>query len=166
MEYTHGYDSPLGRILLSGKDGKLTGLWFEGQKHFAATLEEEHEEKELPVFQETARWLDLYFQGKEPSFLPDLSVRTTPFRKKVCEALLKIPYGKTMTYRQVGELVRKEGENISFRAIGSAIAHNPISIIIPCHRVLGSDGSLTGYAGGVERKRRLLEMEGNKDRFR
>ena len=160
MEYIHYYDSPLGKILLSAKDEKLTGLWFKDQKYFASTLDKEYEEKDLEIFDQTIRWLDEYFAGKRPDFLPDISLKTTKFRKKVCEALAKIPYGRTVTYKQIGNMITEEGKKISYRAIGSAVGHNPISIIIPCHRVVGSDGSLTGYAGGLDRKEKLLKLEG------
>lgn len=160
MQYIHYYDSPLGKILLSAEYEKLTGLWFKDQKYFASTLDKEHEEKDLEIFDQTFRWLDEYFAGRQPDFMPEISLKTTEFRKKVFEALMKIPYGKTVTYKQIGNMICEKGKNISYRAIGSAISHNPISIIIPCHRVLGSDGSLTGYAGGLDRKEKLLKLEG------
>ena len=157
MEYMFHYDSPLGGITLAGDGEALTGLWFDGQKFFADTLEREHEEKALPVFAETIQWLDLYFSGQAPDFTPKLNPRGTAFRRAVWDALLTIPYGQTVTYGQIGKkLGLSRG---AAQAVGGAVGHNPISLIIPCHRVVGSDGSLTGYAGGIDKKRSLLEME-------
>ncbi len=155
MDYTFHVDSPLGGITLASDGEALTGLWFDGQKSFADTLDAEYAEKALPVFGETAKWLDLYFAGVEPDFTPKLSPRGTSFRRRVWDVLLTIPYGHTMTY---GEIAQRLGCR-SAQAIGGAVGHNPISLIIPCHRVVGADGSLTGYAGGVDKKCRLLEME-------
>lgn len=161
MEYTYHYTSPLGEITLACDGERLTGLWFENQKYFARTLENEHEEKHLPIFEETCRWLDLYFNGKIPDFTPPLCLKGTPFRRSVWEILLTIPYGETMTYGKIAEIIalRKEIPHMSAQAVGGAVGHNPISLIIPCHRVIGTDGSLAGYAGGLERKRWLLTFE-------
>ena len=161
MEYTHHYDSPLGGITLASDGGALTGLWFDGQKYFADTLAEEHEVKELPVFEQADRWLDIYFSGKDPGFTPPLSMKTTPFRRAVWEIMLTIPYGHTMSY---GEIAKKIAEqkglaSMSAQAVGGAVGHNSISLIIPCHRVVGTDGSLTGYAGGIDKKTQLLQLE-------
>ncbi|MBR5109675.1 MAG: methylated-DNA--[Clostridia bacterium] len=157
MDYTHSYLSPLGRITLASDGESLTGLWFPGQKYFASTLGAEHEEKSLPIFTETDRWLRIYFGGKEPDFTPTLRMRGTAFRKAVWSALLGIPYGRTATY---GDIARQLGLSPMYaRAVGSAAGHNPLSIIIPCHRVVGADGSLTGYAGGLDRKIKLLALE-------
>ena len=155
MEYTHHYISPLGGITLSGDGEALTGLWFDGQKHFAETLSAAHEKRFLPVFRDAELWLDLYFSGKQPSFTPALRPRGTAFRRAVWDVLLSIPYGHTATYGQVALMLGSP----SPRAVGNAVGHNPISLIIPCHRVVGSGGKLTGYAGGTDRKARLLEME-------
>ena len=152
---TH-YASPLGPILLAADETGLTGLWFEAQKYFPSFLGVEYQEKETPVLTETVRWLDVYFSGKDPGFLPPLHPQGSPFRQTVWDILLTIPRGQTMTY---GEIARRLGVR-SAQAVGGAVGHNPISILIPCHRVVGSDGSLTGYAGGVERKARLLQLEG------
>lgn len=152
---TH-YASPLGPILLAADETGLTGLWFEAQKYFPSFSGVEYQEKETPVLTETARWLDVYFSGKDPGFLPPLHPQGSPFRQAVWNILLTIPRGQTMTY---GEIARRLGVR-SAQAVGGAVGHNPISILIPCHRVVGSDGSLTGYAGGVERKARLLQLEG------
>ena len=161
MEYTNEYVSPLGKILLASDGHALTGLWFEGQKYFAAKLDPDHEEKKLPVFARTAEWLALYFDGEKPAFIPPLTLKGTPFQKEVWEILLKIPFGQTTTYAEIAaEIARRRGlASMSAQAVGSAVAHNPISLIIPCHRVVGSDGSLTGYAGGIEKKEWLLAME-------
>ena len=161
MDFTHHYSSPLGGITMAGNDEALTGLWFDGQKYFAATLGREQEEKLLPVFEQADRWLDLYFSGSIPDFLPPLSFKTTEFRKAVWEILLTIPYGETRTYKEIARLVAKQKSlsQMSAQAVGGAVGHNPISLMIPCHRVIGSDGSLTGYAGGLEKKVWLLSME-------
>ena len=146
--------SPLGQITLAGEGDALAGLWFEGQKHFASTLGPDATEGWLPVCDEVNRWLDIFFSGTEPGFTPRLDLRGTPFRQKVWKELLTIPYGKTVTY---GELARRVGS--SPRAIGGAVGHNPVSLIVPCHRVIGADNRLTGYAGGLDLKARLLLLE-------
>ena len=155
MAYVFSFPSPLGEITLGSRGEALCGLWFKGQKYFAAGLPAEREERDLPVFRETRRWLEAYFSGSAPDFLPPLAPEGTSFRRRVWEALLTIPYGETVTY---GELAKRLGT--APRAVGSAVGHNPVSILIPCHRVVGS-GGLTGYAGGLDRKRALLELEGN-----
>lgn len=155
------YVSPIGEITFAGKEEGLTGLWFDGQKYFGAGLPEQCEQKEIPVFADARRWLDLYFQGKDPGFTPKLCMETSAFRKEVWEILLKIPYGKTMTYKEIAQiLARQRGlSSMSAQAVGGAVGHNPISLMIPCHRVVGTNGSLTGYAGGIEKKKALLELE-------
>ena len=164
MQYTTFYESPIGRMLLAADDTGLTGLWFEGQKYFARCLDRETEEKELPVFAEAKRWLDIYFSGKEPDFTPPLHFIGTDFQKDVWEILCAIPYGQTMTYGAIADqLAKKRGlSRMSAQAVGGAVGHNNLSIIVPCHRVVGSDGSLTGYAGGIERKTFLLNLENAK----
>ena len=161
MEYTHHYGSPLGGITLGGDGTSLTGLWFDGQRHFAATLDQEREEKQLPVFKTAERWLDIYFGGRCPDFTPPLEMKGTAFQKTVWEILLTITYGKTVTYGGIANLIAaKTGQRRpSPRAVGGAVGRNPISLIIPCHRVVGADGRLTGYAGGLEKKLWLLELE-------
>ena len=161
MSFTQHYDSPLGGILLAADVVGLTGLWFDGQKYFARGLSPEREERELPVLLEAKRWLDIYFTGKEPDFLPPLHSIGSAFRRSVWEILLQIPYGRTTTY---GEIARRLAEKqklsrLSAQAVGGAVGQNAISIIIPCHRVVGTNGSLTGYAGGVDKKMKLLELE-------
>lgn len=162
MDYVWHYDSPLGGITLASDGSALSGLWFDGQKHFAATLGAEREERELPVFEQTARWLDAYFAGRVPDFTPPLHLIGTPFQKAVWELLLTIPYGETRSYGQLAAcLAETRGmPRVSARAVGAAVGHNPVSLIVPCHRVLGADGRLTGYAGGLARKRALLTLEG------
>ena len=161
MQYICKYQSPLGGITVSADGNSLTGLWFDGQKYFAATLPAAHEEKQLPVFDQTQRWLDCYFSGHEPEFQPPIHWSGTPFQQTVWGLLRQIPYGATITY---GELAVRAAEQLgrpgmSAQAVGGAVARNPISVLVPCHRVVGADGSLTGYAGGLERKRRLLDLE-------
>lgn len=162
MHYIQYYDSPLGRILLSGDKETINGLWFSGQKYYASTLAPDHEEGETDALAQAKRWLDVYFSGKKPDFTPPLSMAATEFRKTVWEILLTIPYGQTMEYGQIAKQITesRNGVRTSARAVGAAVGHNPISLIIPCHRVIGADGSLTGYAGGTDKKERLLAMEG------
>lgn len=164
MQYIDHYHSPLGDMLLAADDAGLTGLWFQGQKYFARTLEQPHKEKKLPVFAEAKRWLDIYFSGKEPDFTVPLHPLGTEFQKQVWDILRTIPYGQTMSYGEIAERIAAERglSRMSAQAVGNAVGHNPVSLIIPCHRVVGSDGSLTGYAGGTEKKRKLLELEGRK----
>ena len=163
MHYIYRYDSPVGSMTMASSGAALTGLWFDGQKYFAQILSEPYEEKLLPVFEDTIKWLDIYFSGEIPDFMPELSVQSTPFRKAVYDILLTIPYGQTMTYGEIAEILAQQTgkKKMSAQAVGGAVGHNPISIIIPCHRVVGADGSLTGYAGGIDRKKFLLELEGN-----
>lgn len=161
MHYINHYHSPLGTILLAADDTGLTGLWFEGQKYFAQGLDKETEEKEFSVFQTARRWLDVYFSGQAPDFQVPLHFQGTAFQKEVWEILLSIPYGETTTYGAIAkQLAAKRGlPHLSAQAVGSAVGHNKISIIVPCHRVIGADGSLTGYAGGIWRKEKLLVLE-------
>lgn len=161
MVYTCKYTSPLGDMLLAADETGLTGLWFAGQKYFGSTLSEGTKPQETDILAETKRWLDIYFSGEKPAFTPPLHPIGSPFRQSVWRILLQIPYGHTITY---GEIARRMAElngttSMSAQAVGGAVGHNPISIIIPCHRVLGTDGSLTGYAGGIDRKLSLLELE-------
>ena len=161
MEYIHHYDSPLGGITEASDGDHLIGLWFDGQKYFADTLDSDCEEKELLVFRQTDKWLDIYFSGKEPGFTPPINMKTTEFRKSVWKIMLNIPYGNTMTYGEIAEKLAKDTgiTRMSAQAVGGAVGHNSISLIIPCHRVVGANGNLTGYAGGIEKKMKLLEME-------
>ena len=163
MNYIFHYDSPCGGITLASDGVSLTGLWFDGQKYFPHKLVEESTGADLPIFAQTYRWLDIYFGGKAPGFTPPLSLKTTPFRREVCGIMLTIPYGQTMTYGEIADIIaaKKGIEHMSAQAVGGAVGHNPISIIIPCHRVVGADGSLTGYAGGLDKKLALLKLEGS-----
>lgn len=161
VDYIAHCCSPLGNILLASDGAALTGLWFEGQKYFGSTLSGEQEVKDLPVFRQTIRWLELYFERKQPDFIPELALKGTHFRRLIWEILLSVPYGQTVTYGELASAAaQKLGcSHMSAQAVGGAVGHNPVSIIIPCHRVLRADGSLTGYAGGTERKKALLELE-------
>ena len=147
---------------MSSNGAALTGLWFDGQKHFGSTLDCVHEWRALPVFDAAKHWLDVYFRGRDPGFTPPLYMKTTPFRMAVWEIMLTIPFGRTMTYGEIARILaeRKGLSRMSAQAVGGAVAHNSIALIIPCHRVIGVNGNLTGYAGGIERKLRLLKMEG------
>lgn len=161
MDYIYHYNSPLGKIIIASDGNALIGLWFEGQKHFGKGLSEEYEQKNLPIFEQTVNWLDIYFSGKAPEFTPKLNIRGSEFGKAVCKIMLNIPYGETITYGEIAaEIAGQRGlGTMSAQAVGTAVGRNPISIIIPCHRVVGSGGSLTGYAGGLEKKKRLLILE-------
>ncbi len=171
------YKSPLGRITLAADEKGLAGLWFDGQKYFGGEIlkdgvtrketmpgtktEVKAGTEKLSVLEQTERWLDIYFSGKEPEFTPPLHLTGSDFRLAVWEMLLTIPYGKTTTYKELADKIAEQRgmKTMSAQAVGGAVGHNPVSIIVPCHRVLGSDGSLTGYAGGVERKKDLLTLE-------
>ena len=162
MTFTQHYDSPLGIALLAADEIGLTGLWFEGQKYFSGHLPAEHMEQESPILAEAKRWLDIYFAGSQPDFCPLLHLTGSAFRQSVWEMLLQIPYGQTTTYGEIArQLAKKRGlARVSAQAVGGAVGHNEISVIIPCHRVVGTNGSLTGYAGGLEKKIQLLQREG------
>ena len=161
MIFIQHYDSPMGGILLAADEVGLTGLWFDGQKYFARDLPSERIERNTPALSETGRWLDIYFTGKEPDFMPPLHPIGSAFRQSVWKILLQIPYGQTTTYGEIArQLAEKQGRSkMSAQAVGGAVGHNEISILIPCHRVVGTSGSLTGYAGGIDKKIRLLELE-------
>lgn len=155
MKYTCKIPSPVGVLTIASDGECVNGLWIEGQKYDLETLGKATLKDDLPVFNNVRLWLEQYFQGREPDVLLKLVPEGTPFRKKVWEFLCEIPFGKTVTYGQIAaELGIK-----SAQAVGGAVGHNPISIIIPCHRVVGADGSLTGYAGGIQTKVKLLETE-------
>ena len=161
MVYISHYHSPIGDMLLAADEIGLTGLWFEGQKYFARQLEEKQEEREIPLFEKVKQWLDIYFSGKEPDFTVPLHFVGTAFQKEVWEILCTIPYGQTMTYGEIAkQIAAKKGlPHMSAQAVGGAVGHNKISVIVPCHRVVGANGSLTGYAGGLEKKEKLLALE-------
>jgi len=150
VHYCYKAPDPIGMLMMSSDGIALTDLWFDdGSVDFSSMT------GDLPVFRDTCRWLDIYFSGRQPDFVPELKLLATPFRKSVWEALLTIPYGKTVSY---GDIARRVGCR-SAQAVGGAVGHNRIAIIIPCHRVIGSDGSLTGFAGGLQRKKYLLYLE-------
>ena len=161
MQYISHARTPLGGVLLAADEIGLTGLWFVGQKYFALRLNEEHEEREIPLFAEAKRWLAIYFSGEEPDFSVPLHFTGTAFQNEVWEILRAIPYGRTVTYGDIARrLAEKRGvPHMSPQAVGGAVGHNRISVIVPCHRVVGTDGSLTGYAGGIDRKEKLLKLE-------
>ena len=161
MIYTCTYSSPLGNLLLAADDIGLTGIWFEGQKYFANTLPEGCASGETPILAETKKWLDIYFSGKKPDFTPPLHPGGSAFRQAVWKILLQIPYGQTTTYGEIAKQMAKQQNvsHMSAQAVGGAVGHNEVSIIIPCHRVVGTSGSLTGYAGGIDKKVALLQLE-------
>lgn len=160
MVYSCHYSSPVGILTLESDGNALTGLSFQNKSY--------SQEDKLPIFDETIKWLDIYFNGQDPGFTPRLAPEGTEFRKTVWDILLTIPYGKTISYGQIAKQIAEEKgmPRMSAQAVGGAVGHNPIAIIIPCHRVIGSDGSLTGYGGGLDLKIRLLELEGNNRRLK
>lgn len=161
MLYTMYYPSPLGRMLLAADGEGLVGAWFEGQKYYGSALEDDVLQEKNDILRRAEQWLDLYFSGTEPDFTPAIHLTGSDFRKQVWKLLLEIPYGKTRTYGDIAEQIAAENgrKSMSAQAVGGAVGHNPVSIIIPCHRVVGAKGSLTGYAGGLDRKAKLLEWE-------
>ena len=159
MIYTAHYTSPLGGITLASDGIALTGLYFDGEPG-CPPYDAAHK-KNLPVFGEVMRWLVLYFAGKEPDIMPVLNPTGTAFQQAVWDILRTIPYGGTTTYGAIAKRLEKvTGKRMSAQAVGGAVGRNPISILIPCHRVIGADGSLTGYAGGLDKKAYLLGLEG------
>lgn len=161
MDYLLTMDSPVGPVTVASDDEAIIGLWLEGQKYFEATLEAAEERPDLPVLAEARAWLERYFAGDDPGALPPVSPRGTAFQQRVWAQLAEIPYGQLTTYGQIARhLEEQTGARTSARAVGSAVGRNPISIILPCHRVVGSTGSLTGYAGGLQKKIALLRIEG------
>ena len=162
MVYVQHYDSPLGDILLASDEAALAGLWIEGGRFFAETLPAERLQQETHVLAETKRWLDVYFSGEEPGFTPPLNPAGNEFRQAVWRLLLDIPYGQTTTYGAIADLLAKRRgvAEMSAQAVGGAVGHNEISIIVPCHRVVGANGSLTGYGSGLNNKIKLLQLEG------
>lgn len=159
MHYASHYQSPLGEILLSADEVGLTSLWFEGQKH--QSLSEHQEGETLPIVR-AKQWLDIYFSGQEPDFSVPLHPTGTPFQMEVWSILSTIPYGQTTTYSEIArQIATQRGlPKMSAQAVGGAVGRNQISILIPCHRVIGSHGNLIGYAGGLDKKVKLLQLEG------
>lgn len=169
MIYATQYHSPVGKITFAGNENGLIGLWIEGQKYFLGKIKEPMQEKEdLEIFSKTRNWLDRYFHGERPLIS---EIRLKPegsvFQKEVWKLLCEIPYGEVTTYGDIAKKVAKKlgKETMSAQAVGGAVGHNPIAIIIPCHRVVGSNGSMTGYAGGIDKKIKLLRHEGIEDLF-
>ena len=159
--YTHNYQSPLGEIVIASDDTAITSLWLVGQRHFDIELEGCIADKDLPIFDEVSHWLDIYFTGNNPGEIPAVHMNGTLFQLEVWQILQTIPYGKLITYREIAEIIAKKRgiAKMSARAVGNAIGRNPISILVPCHRVVGSNGKLTGYASGIEKKIKLLKLE-------
>ncbi|EZH65233.1 hypothetical protein DH09_16445 [Bacillaceae bacterium JMAK1] len=159
--YTHQIQTPLGQVTVSSDGHALTGLWFDGQKYYGKTLGNHTIEKyDLPLFAQVEAWLNDYFSGQQPTLHFEVKPAGTDFRKTVWNELLSIPYGSLTTYGEIAQgFYETLGKNMSAQAVGGAVGHNPISIIIPCHRVVGSNGSLTGYAGGIDVKKKLLQLE-------
>ena len=159
MQYIHYYDSPVGQILLTADEIGLTALMLQGEEW---SLEKIHTESITPAIAEAIRWLDIYFEGNIPDFMPPMHAAGSQFQEEVWKLLLEIPYGETVTY---GDLAAKIAQNrgirrMSAQAVGGAVGSNPISIIVPCHRVVGAGGNLTGYASGLNNKIALLKHEG------
>lgn len=164
MYYSASYESPLGLLTLACHDGSLVGLWMNGQKYHGDTMPEALTQKsDLPVFGDAKKWLDSYFKAQKPR-IADLPLAPigSEFRREVWRMLCEIPYGEVITYGDIAKKIAAKSNKpgMSGQAVGGAVGHNPISIIIPCHRVVGADGSLTGYAGGIQKKIKLLELEG------
>ena len=152
MDYTFHFDSPLGGMTMQSDGQALCGLWFDRQNRIPT-----REETRLPVFAQTEEWLRAYFGGKVPDFTPPLHLSGTPFQKAVWEQLLTISYGTTATYGELAKRLGRSGR--AAQAVGGAVGRNPVLLIVPCHRILGADGSLTGYLAGTDRKRALLQLE-------
>jgi methylated-DNA-[protein]-cysteine S-methyltransferase len=164
MEYIHNVKSPVWILTVASDGENISGLWIEEQKYFAKTLGKDVREQHLPIFENVQEWLDIYFSGKEPDFMPPLMPKGSSFQAAVWNILCKIPYGRTTTYGEIAKQLEQENKDArtSARAVGAAVGHNPISILIPCHRVIGKNGDLTGYAGGIGTKFKLLQTEGVK----
>jgi len=157
MYYSTNYDSPIGKMLIVSDGECLLGIWFYNQKNFmSSTHEEVIEDDQLPIFEKVIKWLDDYFDGLNPKIDFELRPQGSEFRKKVWEILSGIPYGETMSYGEIASMI---SPTMSAQAVGGAVGANPIAIVIPCHRVLGKNSSLTGYAAGIDRKIELLKLE-------
>lgn len=164
MYYKSTYESPLGQIVIVSDDETIKGVWFADQKYFASNYDLDTAiDQETPVISQTKSWLDAYFAGENPPVDTSiLNPEVTPYRQQVLDALLNVPYGQTISYQEIADQVaiNTPGKRGSARAAGGAVGHNPISILIPCHRVVATNGALTGYAGGIDRKIALLALEG------
>lgn len=161
MNYKYTYESPLGTMIMLGTLSYLTDLFFIDEAHAPSYDDAEYIEQLTGPFEVTIMWLNQYFNGKKPFITPPIQLEGTEFRKFVWSILQTIPYGETTTYGDIGkQIAQQQGkEKFSAQAVGGAVGHNPISIIVPCHRVIGSNGQLTGYAGGIERKKYMLDLE-------
>lgn len=157
----HFYDSPLGEITIFSDDGKITGLYFSDR---LTEIQRSITSYSSPIFEQADEWLDIYFSGRTPDFTPPLRIEGSEFHREVCGIMLEIPFGHVMTYSEIAGIIaqRRNIPRMSARAVGGSAARNKISLIIPCHRVIGARGNLTGYGGGIERKRKLLKLEGVK----
>jgi methylated-DNA-[protein]-cysteine S-methyltransferase len=160
--HTTHYQSPIGSVTAAANDDALIGLWFDGQKYFPTGAEAWKHAPDYPVLAQLRVWLDAYFRGENKAFSGKLAPQGSEFRQEVWQILLRIPYGQTTSYGRIArQLAAAHGKRqMSAQAIGGAVGHNPISLVIPCHRVLGASGALTGYAGGIDRKEALLKLEG------
>ena len=163
MTYKYMYKTPenFSNMIMNSDGEYLTGLWFEGSRDSSKHIIN-CEEKEIEIFKETSKWLDIYFSGKNPNFIPKYKIKNlTPFRQEVTNIMNSIEYGKVVTYNDISKIIAKKRnlKRMSSQAVGGAVGWNPICIIIPCHRVVGTNGSLTGYAGGIKKKLYLLELE-------
>lgn len=163
MQTTCHYQSPLSDILLVSDEQGLCGLWFEEGRYYADTVEDDAQVGTSPALDQARRWLDKYFAGQAPPWLPPLHVQGTPFQRQVWDQLLTIPYGHLVTYGELAKRVAKlrHRTSMSAQAVGNAVGKNHLSLFIPCHRVIGAHGNLTGYGGGLARKVALLELEGH-----
>jgi methylated-DNA-[protein]-cysteine S-methyltransferase len=159
MEYIYNIQSPVGMLTVSSDGDNILGLWIEGQKYFARGLGKDVLEQNLPIFENVRKWLDIYFSGNEPNFMLPLMPEGSLFQKAIWNILCGIPYSQTTTYGEIAKRFESKGKRTSARAVGNAISRNPISILIPCHRVVGKNGDLTGYAGGISKKLQLLQIE-------
>ena|SRR5574344_1076395 len=162
MQFITYYESSIGRITLSSDGDNLCGLWFDKQKYDRLGLYKDATyDSSLMIFKMVNQYLDDYFKGLNPTITIPIKFNTTPFREQVFSHLLTIPYGTTTTYKKIAQDIALENgiKSMSAQAVGSAIGHNPITIIVPCHRVIGTDGSLTGFTGGIERKEFFLNLE-------
>lgn len=162
MHYTSLYQSPVGEMLIAADDIGVVGIWFRNEKYFAYCLDKENEPRETSVINESKRWLDVYFQGREPDFCPPLYMIGTDFQIEVWNILREIPYGSTTTYNEIAKRIATNRglERMSAQAVGTAVGKNNINLIVPCHRVVGTNNSLSGYAGGIDKKIRFLKLEG------
>lgn len=161
QQYIFPYHSPVGTLTLAATQDAVTGLWFDNQKYFGSTLDAQAVEQQTPVLRCAAQWLDSYFRGENPAPELPLAPHGSPFRQAVWDILRQIPYGSLTTYGAIAKhLEQQTGKHVSAQAVGGAVGHNPISILIPCHRVVGTNGSLTGYAAGIDVKIGLLKLEG------